>query len=181
MTNLDYDINEEIESYMKIYTWPLHEKKLKTKNTNVVILDEKLKSFIELMKLTVKKHNAVGLAAPQVGVNINLIVVDLGEPHVLINPTIIYSEGEQVINEGCLSVPGFYKDRTFPTMIHVHHTTVEGEENVLTFEGIHAAVLQHEMDHLAGKLMTDNLTDEEKTQAQECVNAVITSSPDLYV
>jgi len=179
--NLDYDVNDSVEAFLPIYTWPKHADHLAKECNNVVVLDEKFQLLIELMKSTIKKHNAVGLSAPQVGVHMRALVVDLGEPRIVINPTVIHSDGEQVVNEGCLSVPGYYKDKVFPQMIHVHLLNEQGKEEVLKFEGLAAAVLQHEINHLDGITMVDSLTDEEKIEAEETVAQILEQNPELYM
>lgn len=178
--NVDYDVQDDVEAYLQIHTWPLHSEKLTTSSVNVIEINKKLKKFIQLMKTTIKKHNAVGLAAPQVGANLRIAVVDMGEPTVLINPDIIFQEGEQIVNEGCLSVPGVYKDRKFSEKVIVQAIDESGEKRVLEFNGIVAAVLEHEMDHLDGKLMVQYLSEVEKSEAEKTVKEIISKNPDLY-
>lgn len=104
----------------------------------------------------------IGLAASQVDVHQQFMVIDLSdeksEPRVFINPEIIQRDGEQVYQEGCLSVPGIFADVTRANSIRVRAIGRDGQPFELDAEGLLAVCIQHEMDHLAGKLFVDYLS-----------------------
>ena len=104
----------------------------------------------------------IGLAATQVNVHRALLVIDVSEkkdsPIVLINPEIIDDEGELETAEGCLSVPGFYEPVTRAEKVQVQAVNRDGNEFTMTAEGLLAVCIQHEMDHLQGKLFVDYLS-----------------------
>ncbi len=118
----------------------------------------------EDMVETVHRAPGVGLAAPQVGVNKRLIVVDLsvGQDenalHVLLNPEIVAKEGESVCEEGCLSVPDIKEKLARPYRVTVRGTDLEGREVEIEGEDLLARALCHEIDHLDGILFVDKLS-----------------------
>jgi peptide deformylase len=105
----------------------------------------------------------IGLAAPQVGVTKRLIVMDCikngpPEPMALVNPSIIWSSEDQTVyEEGCLSIPDIYNDITRPAEVIVRWTDLDGQQQEQQFSGIWATCVQHEIDHLDGKLFIDYL------------------------
>jgi peptide deformylase len=105
----------------------------------------------------------IGLAAVQVGVAERLIVVDVSDdgddPQVFINPEILSKEGTEVMQEGCLSVPGIYEDVERAERIRVRALDVEGRQHEIEADGLLAVCIQHEIDHLDGKLFVDYLSD----------------------
>lgn len=110
----------------------------------------------------------IGLAAPQVGVNLQLLVIDLdletpdAPPLVLINPEITSaSAGLETYEEGCLSIPGVYLDVVRPTAIEVSYRDEMGRPKKMKADGLMARCIQHEMDHLNGVLFVDRVTDED--------------------
>lgn len=104
----------------------------------------------------------IGLAASQVNVHQRLIVVDVSDdknsPVILINPTITASEGEREAEEGCLSVPGFYEPVVRPARIEVAAVNREGQPFTLEADDMLAVCIQHEMDHLEGRLFVDYIS-----------------------
>lgn len=104
----------------------------------------------------------IGLAASQVDVHKRFMVIDVSEeknaPQVFVNPQIVQREGEQVHQEGCLSVPGIYADVTRSDSITVRYLDRQGQSQELTTDGLLAVCVQHEMDHLDGKLFVDYLS-----------------------
>ncbi|WP_045737424.1 peptide deformylase [Xanthomonas sp. MUS 060] len=104
----------------------------------------------------------IGLAASQVDVHKRFMVIDVSEekndPQVFVNPQIVQREGEQVHQEGCLSVPGIYADVTRSESITVRYLDRQGQPQELTTDGLLAVCVQHEMDHLDGKLFVDYLS-----------------------
>ena len=105
-----------------------------------------------------KDANGVGLAGPQVDVLERIIVINpTGKPMVLFNPVITHMEGEQIGEEGCLSIPGLYGDVKRAKLIEVEAVDRKGKPVVYEMEGFAARVVQHEVDHLDGKLFIDTV------------------------
>ena len=104
----------------------------------------------------------IGLAASQVDVHQRFMVIDVSEeknaPQVFINPEIVARDGDQVYQEGCLSVPGIYADVTRANRITVRYLDRDGQPRELDTDGLLAVCIQHEMDHLDGKLFVDYLS-----------------------
>lgn len=107
----------------------------------------------------------VGLAAPQIGVLTRLFVMDCAakdqprEPMVLINPEITWASDElNTYDEGCLSIPEQYEDVTRPAVVRMRYLDLEGEMQERAFDGLYATCVQHELDHLNGKLFIDYLS-----------------------
>jgi len=116
-----------------------------------------LVEFGRTMLVTMDHEVGIGLAAPQVGRSIRMLVHGLPEdaPPVLFNPVIVESRGESVYQEGCLSIPGLYIDVVRPSEIHLRAWDDQGNEVDLDADGMLARVVQHEMDHLDGLLFVD--------------------------
>lgn len=145
---------------LDILEFPDH--RLRTKATPVAVFDAKLKQFVSDMFETMYAANGVGLAATQVDVHQRVLVIDMSEdrnqPLVLINAEILEKSGEQVYQEGCLSFPGIYADVTRALKVKVKAHDVGGKEFFYEAEGPLAVAVQHEMDHLAGKVFVDYLS-----------------------
>ena len=111
---------------------------------------------------TMYEAPGIGLAASQVDVHQRFMVIDISEekndPQVFINPEIVASEGDQVYQEGCLSVPGIFADVTRANTITVRFVDRNGQAQELETDGLLAVCIQHEMDHLDGKLFVDYLS-----------------------
>lgn len=122
-------------------------------------ITKKTQFLIDDMVRIMRKASGIGLAAPQVGVSTRLIVIapDDMKPLALINPRIIKTEGEQVGQEGCLSIPGLYGDVLRSSYIEVEAVDRRGNLITLELEGLPARVVQHEVDHLDGVLFTDKV------------------------
>jgi peptide deformylase len=118
--------------------------------------------LIDNMFQTMYEAPGIGLAASQVDVHKRFMVIDVSEekdtPRVFINPEIVASEGGQVYQEGCLSVPGIFADVTRADSITVRFLDRQGVAQELTTDGLLAVCVQHEMDHLDGKLFIDYLS-----------------------
>lgn len=140
-------------------------------------VDESVRSLAKEMLQTMYSSNGIGLAAPQVGVNKQLIVIDCdpddaaNAPLILINPIIKnYSRDLCIAEEGCLSIPGVYMEVTRPKIIEVAYKDETGRPRTIKALGLLARVIQHEMDHLNGVLFVDRvdnalaLTEELKKQ-----------------
>lgn len=140
----------------------LPDPRLRKISSEVEIFDAKLQTLIDDMFETMYDAKGVGLAAPQIGINIRLSVIDVtndkSQQLVLINPEIIAQEGEQEYQEGCLSVPG-----TFDTVKRAETVTMRAlDRNAKPYEmtasGLLGEAFQHEIDHLNGKLYIDLLS-----------------------
>lgn len=136
--------------------------RLTTVAKDVVSFDEELKTLVEDMTETMYAARGIGLAATQVNVHKRLLVLDVSEkqdqPRVYINPQIVDSAGEQIYEEGCLSVPGIYADVKRAEQITVRAQNVDGSTFEEQLDGLHAVCVQHEMDHLIGRLFVDYLS-----------------------
>jgi peptide deformylase len=145
---------------LKILEFP--DPRLTTVATEVSVFDDELKKLIEDMVETMYAANGIGLAATQVNVHKRLLVLDLSEnhdaPRVYINPEITQQSGEQKCEEGCLSVPGVYASVKRAETITVKAQDGDGKVFEETVDGLHAICVQHEMDHLVGKLFVDYLS-----------------------
>jgi len=125
-------------------------------------VDERIRKLVADMTETMYDANGIGLAATQVDVHEQVIVMDLSEernePLVIINPKIIEKNGEQIYDEGCLSVPEYYAPVKRAEQIKISALDEQGEIYELEAEGLQAVCIQHEMDHLAGKVFVDYLS-----------------------
>jgi peptide deformylase len=136
--------------------------RLRTVAKPVGQVDDAMRGLIDDMFETMYAAPGIGLAASQVDVHKRLLVLDVSEhgdaPMVFINPEILSSEGEQVYQEGCLSVPGIYADVHRAEHITVRALDRDGMQFECDAHGVLAVCIQHEMDHLAGKLFVDYLS-----------------------
>ena len=139
------------------------EKKLRKKSQTVEKIDKKILKLLDDLSDTMYNAPGVGLAAPQVGENVRVIVVDITTKEEendlleLINPKIKDSSGTQTSEEGCLSIPGFYSNITRKKNVTVEAVNRHGEEFIIEAEDILSRVLQHEIDHLDGILFFDKM------------------------
>ncbi|WP_019602459.1 peptide deformylase [Teredinibacter turnerae] len=134
--------------------------RLRTVAKPVEQVDNRVRAIIDDMFETMYDAPGIGLAATQVNVHEQIIVIDISENHdeplVFINPRIeVLDETLFDYEEGCLSVPGFYEEVTRPRHVRVTALNRDGEEFVLEPEGLLAVCIQHEIDHLKGKLFVD--------------------------
>ncbi len=136
--------------------------RLRTIAEEVTMFDEDLKKFVALMFETMYQAKGIGLAASQVDHHYRVIVIDISDekndPICLINPKIIKSEGKTSYEEGCLSVPNFFEKVERAEKITVHYQSMDGSEHEMEAGGLLAICIQHEMDHLIGKLFVDYLS-----------------------
>jgi peptide deformylase len=129
----------------------------------VQAVDARIRKLIEDMRETMYDAKGIGLAATQVDVHERLIVIDLSEEHnqplVLINPEIVWASSErQLSDEGCLSVPGIYDGVERPAAVRVSALDEQGNPRTVEAEGMLAVCIQHEMDHLMGKVFVEYLS-----------------------
>jgi peptide deformylase len=136
--------------------------RLTTVATEVKDFDEALKALVQDMTETMYSAHGIGLAATQVNVHKRLLVLDVSEnqdqPRVYVNPQILDQSGEQNHEEGCLSVPGIYASVKRAENITVRAQEVDGTSFEEQLDGLHAVCVQHEMDHLIGRLFVDYLS-----------------------
>jgi peptide deformylase len=129
----------------------------------VAAVDARIRQLCSDMLQTMYEASGIGLAATQVNVHERLIVIDLSQEHdqplVLINPELVWtSEGKHLNEEGCLSVPGIYDGVERFDAVHVRALDAQGHSRVIEAEGLLAVCIQHEMDHLLGKVFVEYLS-----------------------
>ena len=148
-------------SLLSILEFP--DPRLRTKAVPIETVDDELRALIANMFETMYAAPGIGLAATQVNVHRRLLVadvsVDQNEPHVLINPKILHKDGSEVTEEGFLSVPGVYEPVERAEHIRVRALDGNGQAFEMDTEGLLAVCIQHEMDHLDGKLFVDYLSE----------------------
>ena len=133
---------------------------LRKKTREVETVDDKIKEILDDMLETMHQYNGVGLAGPQIGILKKLVVIDLYDenpPLKLVNPKIVKQEGEQEVEEGCLSFPNKYGKIVRPAKVIVEALNENGEKMRIEAEGLLAQALSHEMDHLEGVLFVDKI------------------------
>ncbi len=140
------------------------DERLKTKCAPIEAVTDDIKALAQDMLDTMYKAPGIGLAAPQIGVLKQLVVLDVADkdsppaPMVLINPEITwFSEERSVYKEGCLSIPDAYADVERPAKIKLRYVDLDGQTHEIEAEGLLATCLQHEIDHINGVLFTDHL------------------------
>lgn len=132
---------------------------LRKKAVKVLKISGEEKKILDEMAETMYLKGGVGLAACQVGIDKQLVVVDIGDGLLkLVNPVIIKKEGSETLEEGCLSVPEAVIKVKRAKKITVEYLNEKGEAMTMTAEGLLARVIQHEIDHLLGKLIVDYLS-----------------------
>ena len=133
---------------------------LRQKCTEVKNFNKELCDLLDDMKVTVRAEQGAGLAAPQVGVPLRVVVIDVGEGYFeLVNPVIISTKGEQTGAEGCLSVKGKQDTVTRPNKVKAEYRDRKGKKHKLTADGFFARAVCHELDHLDGILYTDKASE----------------------
>ena len=139
---------------------------LNKKSRVVEKFDDRLATLIDDMFETMYDSNGVGLAAVQVGILKRVVVIDIGEgPMELVNPEITLEEGEQISQEGCLSLPGKWANTKRPQRVQVKAQDRNGKWQVFTGEDLKAKAFCHEIDHLDGILFTSHIVDGETLQS----------------
>lgn len=121
-------------------------------------IDKQLKKLMDDMAETMYQNDGVGLAAPQIGKSIRLVVIDCQDDHgliELINPVITFREGTALDTEGCLSVPNIFGEVERSARVKVEFLNRRGKKQHLTATGLLARCIQHELDHLEGQLFID--------------------------
>ncbi len=137
-------------------------------------LDRSIQRLIDNMIETMNQANGVGLAAPQVGRSLRIIVVQMPdeEPLAIINPEIIKCAGEQEVTEGCLSVPGYYGEIKRSAAVTLKGKDRHGRPIRMKATGLLAEALEHEVDHLNGILYIDHIQGEDKLHKIQTVSQI---------
>jgi len=140
---------------------------LKTKAAPVEDVDGKIIRLVDTMFDTlVEAESGLALAAPQIGVQKQVVVWDFGEdPLAIINPEVVEADGEWLYDEGCLSIPGLYVEMLRPKQVLVRGVNLEGEVVEIEADELEARMFQHEIDHLLGVLMFDRMSADQRKQA----------------
>lgn len=159
---------------LQILTYP--DPKLRKKAQSVEVFDEEVIRIRDDLLDTMYQANGIGLSATQVNIQKAILVADISkdrnQPICLVNPKIITANGEEQMEEGCLSVPGIYANVTRAEYIHVQAKDAEGKSIDIETSGLLAVCIQHEMDHLKGKLFVDYLSAEKRHQVLEKVKEI---------
>lgn len=142
--------------------------RLKKVATPVRMIDDKIRQLAADMAETMYEAPGIGLAATQVDVHKRIVVIDTTEDKngllVLVNPEVVACEGEQTGEEGCLSVPGIYEKVDRAERVTVNFLDLDGQPRSLTADGLLAVCIQHEIDHLDGKVFVDHLSQLKQTR-----------------
>ncbi len=145
---------------LEILTFP--DPRLRQHAAPVGRVDAQVRRIVADMFETMYGAPGIGLAAVQVNIPRRIIVIDISEEHdqplCFINPQILELHGQEQMDEGCLSVPGFYETVTRAEAVRVSALDAEGEPFVLDADGLLAVCIQHEIDHLEGKLFVDHIS-----------------------
>ena len=156
---------------LKIYM--LGEETLRTPANRIVKVDDSIRKLAKNMLITMYSAKGIGLAAPQVGVQKRIIVIDLNfedphtPPNIFINPEIISSSASlDTYEEGCLSIPGVYLNVLRPSSIKLSYRDEMGRPKKMNADGLMARCIQHEIDHLNGICFVDKVTDDEELKKQ---------------
>ncbi len=145
---------------LKILEFP--DPRLRTKALPVAEVDDEIRTLIDDLLETMYAAPGIGLAATQVNVHKRVLVTDVSEdkssPLALVNPEIVSKDGVEVMEEGCLSVPGYFEEVERAESIVVRYLDRDGQSQTLETDGLLAVCIQHEIDHLDGKLFVDYLS-----------------------
>ncbi|MDH3546547.1 MAG: peptide deformylase [Gammaproteobacteria bacterium] len=145
--------------------------RLRSKALPVTIVNDEIRTLIDDLFETMYAAPGIGLAASQVDVHKRLLVADVSaeqnEPYALINPVITEKDGVIVTEEGCLSVPGYYEEVERAEHIRLRFTNRDGDELEMEAAGLLAVCIQHEIDHLDGKLFVDYLSEAKRQRIRK--------------
>lgn len=145
--------------------------RLRTRAKLVTQVDDSVRKLVDDMFETMYAAPGIGLAATQVNVHQRILVIDVSEAHnqplALINPQIVASDGIEETEEGCLSVPGIYETVKRADQIRVRALDRDGKQIEFDAAGLLAVCIQHEIDHLEGKLFVDYLSDLKRTRIRK--------------
>ncbi len=156
------------------------EEPLREESQPVTEINDDIRRLVEDMFETMYESKGVGLAAPQVGVNLRLAIIDIGEdPLVLINPRILKNSGKETCDEGCLSFPGLTEKVERAKKVVAEATDLDGSVYEIEAEGLLARAIQHELDHLDGVLFIDRISKARKLQIKHELE-ILKSGESLY-
>jgi peptide deformylase len=145
--------------------------RLRTRARPVESVDGDVRRLIDDLFETMYAAPGIGLAATQVDVHRRLLVADISsdksEPYALVNPEILDREGETISEEGCLSVPGYFAEVERSERVRVRYLDRDGNDQELDAEGLLAVCIQHEIDHLDGKLFVDYLSEAKRQRLRK--------------
>ena len=145
--------------------------RLRTRAAPVATVDDEIRTLVDDLFETMYAAPGIGLAATQVDVHKRLLVVDVSAdqsaPYALINPVITEKDGVTVTEEGCLSVPGYYEEVERAEHIRLRFTNRDAEESEMEATGLLAVCIQHEIDHLDGKLFVDYLSEAKRQRIRK--------------
>lgn len=153
---------------------------LRKKTRRVTKIDDKFIELVQSMFNTMRKANGIGLAAPQVGLDFALTVIDVSQvegeedkkPLILINPKVADSHGKVVLEEGCLSIPTVRSDVERPEQVYIEYQDLDLNKKNIELDGLMGRVAQHEIDHLNGILFIDHLNKETKKGFKEQLDLI---------
>jgi peptide deformylase len=149
----------------------LPDPRLREPTRKIVVFDHNLRVLVADMYDTMYHENGIGLAAPQIGLPLKVAVIDVSpdrnEKYCIINPEIIKTSGDVLLEEGCLSVPGVFDKAPRSLGVTVRALNEDGVEYEITADGLLAHCLQHEIDHLNGKLFVDYLSPLKRQMARK--------------
>jgi len=146
---------------LKILIFP--DQRLRTVAKEVLDINEEVKTLSKDLLETMYEGNGIGLSATQVNIHKRILVVDVSEekdsPMIFINPSVeVLGQEKKIYGEGCLSVPGFFEDVSRPAKIKITALNLDGKRFSMEAEDLLAVAVQHEMDHLDGKIFVDFLS-----------------------
>ena len=166
-------VNKEAVKNPPLKIYMLGQETLRTPAIRIVKVDDSIRQLAKNMLITMYSAKGIGLAAPQVGVQKRILVIDLNfedpdtPPNVFINPEIISSSASlDTYEEGCLSIPGVYLNVLRPSSIKLSYRDEMGRPKKMNAEGLMARCIQHEIDHLNGVLFVDKVTDQDELKKQ---------------
>ena len=166
-------VNKEAVKNPPLKIYMLGQETLRTPAIRIVKVDDSIRQLAKNMLVTMYSAKGIGLAAPQVGVQKRILVIDLNfedpdtPPNVFINPEIISSSASlDTYEEGCLSIPGVYLNVLRPSSIKLSYRDEMGRPKKMNAEGLMARCIQHEIDHLNGVLFVDKVTDQDELKKQ---------------
>ncbi|RPI17080.1 MAG: peptide deformylase [Ignavibacteriae bacterium] len=163
---------------LPIYTYGFDVLRKKTKRITKV--DDALIALAQNMLYTMHKANGIGLAAPQIGKDLAMTVIDVSEiegyedekPLILINPKVIETHGSIVLEEGCLSIPHLRASVERPKQIYVEYQDLDLNKKTIELDDLFGRVSQHEIDHLNGVLFIDHLAKEQRNMLKKDLNDI---------
>ena len=146
---------------LKILIFP--DQRLRTIAKEILVIDDEIKALASNLLETMYEGKGIGLSATQANIHKRILVVDVSDekdsPLILINPKIeVLNDEEEIYSEGCLSVPGFFEEVSRPSEISITALNLEGEKFTIVATNLLAVAVQHEMDHLDGKIFLDFLS-----------------------